>query len=104
MHLLGTGQNRFPGEPLQHAWSETAAAADWPLPLSDLKHSPWTPDREPVHHGSLRSVVSARLHYIENDGLGPELFDWRSDPGETHNLVSQPDMEQDLRNLRARLK
>jgi len=93
MDAVGTDEVLFPGPPLQRLWDASAAPAGWPFPLSELKQRPWVPEQYPVHHGSMRSLVSPGWHYIDHETLGPELYDWMNDPLEAHNVVHKPEMQ-----------
>jgi arylsulfatase A-like enzyme len=88
---------------LKPLWTTAAAAAEWAWPLIEMKHRPWEPERDPVHYGSLRALVSPTLHYIEHDTRGPELYDWIADPLETSNLVGRPDLQPAIQQFRERL-
>ncbi len=63
----------------------------WPAPQSLLRHRPWAPEHDPVHDGTLWSVVEQDWHYIEHEGRSPQLFDWQRDPRETTDLSGNPD-------------
>jgi len=93
----------FQGPPLQRLWMPEVPA-DWPLPIADLKHKPWAPERDPVHFGTLRSVMSATWHYIDNGPRAPELFNWQLDPREKVNLADTGDAQATINALRAHLK
>jgi hypothetical protein len=45
----------------------------------------------PSSHGGMRSLISPEHHYIEHETLGSELYDWRQDPKETHDLADSQD-------------
>jgi arylsulfatase A-like enzyme len=87
---------------LQRLWKEPAAV-EWPWPLIEMKHRPWESELAPVHYGSLRSLVSPDLHYIDHDTQGPQLYDWVNDPRETTDLVKRPDMQPAVERFRERL-
>jgi arylsulfatase A-like enzyme len=81
------GQNDFPNQSLIRFWENPKALFDLPLPLVEMEHWPWMYVDAPSSQGAMRSLVSSEYHYIEHDTLGAELYDWRHDPQETHNLA-----------------
>jgi hypothetical protein len=42
----------------------------------------------PVSRGPMRTVITDSLHYIRNGDGVEELYAWRSDPAEAHNLAT----------------
>ncbi|HEX9565209.1 MAG TPA: sulfatase [Gemmatimonadaceae bacterium] len=58
---------------------------------------------EPVMRGDMASVITDSLHYIRNGDGVEELFRWRSDPGETGDLVAPDRADGLLRTMRAHL-
>jgi arylsulfatase A-like enzyme len=100
MSLLG-GQ-AFAGPSLDTLWA-AGSDQDWPLPAAELRHRPWAPSRDPVHEGSLWSVIGPRWHYIEQDNHKPQLFDWLADPRESTDLAERDDLHPVRRDLSALL-
>ena len=88
---------------LRPLWTDPASATDWPWPLIEMKRRPWESRRAPVHSGSLRSLVSPELHYIDHETQGPQLFDWVTDPREATDLVKRPEMRSEIERFRERL-
>jgi hypothetical protein len=71
--------------------------------LSVLSFAPNLPAWYPVSTGGVRSVTTDRWQLIV-DGRGhEELFDLGSDPGESHNLAEDVDLQPILRSLRQAL-
>jgi arylsulfatase A-like enzyme len=103
MNLLGREEALFPGAPLRSLWEASSSMQASTPPLSELKKRPWVEDQAPVLYGSLRSVVSSNLHYIENDGRGRELFDWTIDPLESSNLVNEHQFKATVEQLHHQL-
>ena len=53
----------------------------------------------------LRSLLTSRWHYIANVQNGKEeLYEWKVDPGELHDLASSPAAQTVLELFRAELK
>jgi arylsulfatase A-like enzyme len=103
MDLLGAGAPElFPGPSLRRLWTSPDAPLNWPDALSEISAKPWAPPAEPVHDGALKSLVTPRWHYIVHETLGSELYDWRDDPQESHNLVAAVDQSA-LTDMRSRL-
>ena len=87
MDIIGNDEGKsFPGVPLTHLWQASEPGSNWAMPLAEMKHRPWLPESAPLSRGTMRSLISPEWHYIENDGLGSELYDWANDPEESNNL------------------
>jgi arylsulfatase A-like enzyme len=90
--LIGAGSNPFPGPSLALLWRPADdPVPEWPAPAMELERMPWKPQRYPVRHGSIESLVTPRWHFIRYEKWGPELYDWRADPEETRNLAAGPE-------------
>jgi arylsulfatase A-like enzyme len=89
LDVLGMSkQQLFPGPSLTQLWNDPMKSTDWPLPLSELAQMPFElAKRNPAYSGWLKSLISARWHYILHQKLGPELYQWPTDPEELHNMV-----------------
>jgi arylsulfatase len=98
MSLLGQPRAEFKLPSLQTLWQKPDM--DWPLPVIEIKHQPWQDDRTEVHHGTLRSVVDPRWHYIELGGQPAGLFEWMIDPREQVNLVNRADLAAVVESLK----
>jgi arylsulfatase A-like enzyme len=92
---LATGdeQTLFPGPPLGRLWDASKTISDWPYPIAELAHHPWSPVQNPSAHGDIRSALSSKWHYITHEKFGEELYDWPTDLQETLNLADRPDMQ-----------
>jgi arylsulfatase A-like enzyme len=88
MELVGQGeQDIFPEQSLVRFWENPELPSDSPFPLAEMEHWPWMFASAPSSQGAMRSLVTPEYHYIEHDTLGRELYDWRRDPRELHNLA-----------------
>lgn len=77
--------------------------------LPELRGEPVTPcDRAVViceEYGPVRMVRTETCKYVHRYPYGPhELYDLRSDPGETHNLIDHPDWRETAIALRCQLE
>jgi choline-sulfatase len=97
----------FPGPSLAQAWETTATPRTWPDPLSEVDEMAWVCDSCPVHYGSIKSLISARWHFIEREGSGTavdELYDLTNDRSELQNLANRPDLQGTVAAFRAELR
>jgi hypothetical protein len=49
-------------------------------------------------------MTGPQFHYIRNEKLGEELYDWRNDPEEHHDLAKNKDFSSELQVLRDSLE
>lgn len=100
LSLLGDGaQKIFPGPALSDLWQSPEASSQWPDPLSQLPQTNIVvradravEDKIPIATtGSMQTLVTPRWQLIVHDKLGAQLYDWRSDPGEAHDLARTPE-------------
>ncbi|MGH7766716.1 MAG: sulfatase, partial [Candidatus Binatia bacterium] len=104
MDLIGVnGPNPFPGRSLAQLWKNPAGAADWPYPLAEIKHEPWSLEAYPVTHGSVKSLVSPKWHYIEHEKFGAELYDRENDLRQVKNLAANAEVKDVLAMFRSKL-
>jgi arylsulfatase A-like enzyme len=103
MELLHANDGTFPGRSLTMLFEETTARA-WPQPIAELAHLPGAAEINPSTHGALKSVVGDEMQYIVHEKFGEELYDWRSDPEETKNLISEPSSRSVAENFRRYLE
>lgn len=104
MDLIGgQDQTLFPGPPLTKFWKNAEAHTEWPYPLAEMAQQPWAPETFPVYHGSMKSLVSPQWHYILHKRFDTELYDFRNDAQEAHNLAGRPEMEDVVTQFRSLL-
>ena len=92
----------FPIASLARLW-KTSRDSEWPFPESDLAQLPWNP-KAPNYLGAVRSLVGPQFHYIRNEKLGEELYDWRNDPEERHDLAKNREASAALLAFRSSLE
>ena len=82
-------------DPLQSlalAWEDPIRFASRRYPVQSLARMPFDEfNWVPAYYGAMRSVVTARWHYIEHETQGDELYDLEQDPEELVNLIGTPD-------------
>ena len=104
LDLTGNGgKSQFPIASLSHLWKAVPSDSDWPLPESDLAQLPWNP-KAPNYSGAMRSIIGPQFHYIWNEKLGEELYDWHHDPQELHDLAKNGELNGVLQSFRNRLE
>jgi len=89
MDLLGLAdQSPFPGPPLTPLWQSPQKPDQQPMPaLAQVEHKPWAPQAAPAHTSALTSLFFQQWHCIHSDDKGWEIYDWKTDPGETRDLA-----------------
>ena len=97
------GQPAFPIASLARLWKTSRDSEWWPFPESDLAQLPWNP-KAPNYFGVMRSLVGPQFHYIQNQKLGEELYDWRNDPEERHDLAKNRELSAVLVAFRGSLE
>lgn len=104
MDLIGVKEPAlFRGPSLSPLWKNPAASRDWPYPLAEIKHEPWSLEAYPVKHGSLKSLVSPKWHYIKHAKFGAELYDREKDVRELKNLAANVELQDVLAMFSAKL-
>ena len=98
----GNPKPAFPIGSLAQLW-KTSHDSEWPFPESDLAQLPWNP-KAPNYFGAMRSLTGPQFHYILNEKLGEELYDWRNDPKERHDLAKNKEFSGVLQVLRDSLE
>jgi len=101
LNLLLPGRDHlpFPGAPLAKLWEMPLANSADPPVLSEISFDAYE-DRlghdwkYPVPtdaEGAMKSLVKPRWHFITNQQLGDQLYDWSKDPQEMNNLIYTPE-------------
>jgi arylsulfatase A-like enzyme len=57
-------------------------------------------ESDPVHRGPMRGAVDGTWHYIRNGDGSEELYDFVSDPAESHNRAGDPALAEVIGKLR----
>jgi hypothetical protein len=83
--LPGRDKMKFPGTSLVPLWNGSERADEEPLILSELVAS--TPSPEGGAPARRESLLNSNWHFLYTRGEAPQLFDWKSDPREQHNLA-----------------
>lgn len=80
----------LPGRSLATLWRSSESVSGWPEPISEVALLRWWDKGAPNYNSSLQSIVTPEWHYIRQES-NDLLFDWKTDPDETHDLsVTQP--------------
>jgi arylsulfatase A-like enzyme len=106
MELTGVSDPvRFPGPPLTQLWKNPleAGSREWPYPLAEIKHEPWSLEHYPVTHGSLKSLISPKWQYIKHEKFGIELYDLDNDTGQLRNLARELEMREIVSGFESKL-
>ena len=85
------------GSPWRHLLALGQPVSGWPAPTPELARLHWRTKEAPNYNLPVQSIVTPEWHYIhqENSDI---LFDWKTDPEETHDLCSaQPTVCSTLR-------
>lgn len=106
LELIGTKQNPFPGPSLSLLWGQSPPQ-DWPNATSELPQTNTivAADRKMQGQiplgtdGWMNSVISPRWQMIEHEKHAPQIYDWRADPGELHNLADSEEGREAIRAL-----
>jgi hypothetical protein len=69
-----------------------------------IDDTPTTPSIPTAETGSMESVVTPQWHFITHSVLGDQLYDWKNDPGEMHDLVHTPDGQRVAAALRSQMQ
>lgn len=96
---LSGGNSQSFGPSLSQLWESPTTVSTWSDPISEL---PQTDTIEPMDsalqnkeplasNGDMRSILTSRWHLISHRKWPDQLYDWRSDPTELHNLADTPE-------------
>ena len=103
LELAGIGtESSFPGSSLARFWTpdRQRTPADKTMYLSLFPSPAGEQPRTPLSRGAMRSIIEDPYHYILTGKAGEELFNYRSDPLEEHNLVDAAGTASVLRRFR----
>jgi arylsulfatase A-like enzyme len=104
MDLIGmNGSSPFSGRSLAEFWEAPQPPEAWPHPMAEINRQTWVPERAPVFHGRIRALVTPKWHYIVNEALGTEIYDWKNDLQESNNLANKPEMTHLIDQFEAQL-
>jgi arylsulfatase A-like enzyme len=106
MGLVGLENSPFPGESLARFWGSDGDQVQSLSPARSVAYPKpsWDDISGPIRHGTMRSVVFDRLHYIRTGDGSEELFDIIDDPKELHDLSGLPESAGPMSRLRAMLE
>jgi arylsulfatase A-like enzyme len=101
LELAGLGNDpRIPGPSLTRLWDERGAGGPAPPIIAQLTQGQNVDSTFPNARTGLAAVLEAGYHYIRN-GFGDEqLYDYRADSLQQHNLVGRPEHAEALTRLR----
>ena len=111
--LIGKDAVRsFRGPSLDQLWRDPAAASKWPPPISEVPKTDVleVEDRAPTVRvptsltGDMRSIVTPQWHLIVHAKSGPQLYDWRTDLREEHDLAHSTEGSTVVQQLEEELK
>jgi len=103
LDLVGQSGPPFPGRTLADLWEKQADARSWPAPVSELAETHFDPDF-PDYYGPLECIVSSTMEYIIDPREGALLYDWKTDPEETVDLIHDPRYQEAASELALDLK
>ena len=98
--LINSSDDTFPGPSLTDLMFSDTIPADWPDPISEVAQFSGAAEQNPSTHGEMKSVVGDETQYIVHEQFGDELYQWRVDPEETHDLADDPSMTTVLDGLK----
>ena len=92
LELLGETHSAIPGNSLVRQWSGNPVTETAEPIIADLSPGRFKdgPPSYPATKGGLRSLVSEQWHFILSESGREELYAWREDPAEAHNLAESP--------------
>ncbi len=102
--FTATPGHPFPGIPLDDFWRSAAPAHHGVI--SEVAGGAWpgVPKFWPIYKGTIQSYVTEQWHLLLTEDSGVELFDWKADPREEHNLALDPGHTEVVAALRQRLQ
>jgi arylsulfatase A-like enzyme len=91
LSLIGNGgRSTFPVPSLAQLWQHPDIDPAWPDPISELHRYIYQPHHYPAYYGWLKAIVGPRWQLIVSEKQPAELYDWKADPQERHDLASDP--------------
>jgi hypothetical protein len=95
LSLVGAKQNPFPGPTLAELWG-ASPAAHWPNPVSELPKTDTIVSADRAMQGKIpiatdgwmKSVVSPQWELIRHEKYGDQVYDLKTDPAESANLIN----------------
>jgi arylsulfatase A-like enzyme len=115
LDLLGANwQNTFPAPSLVAAWQsqDEDQTLSLPDPLSEIvqnnyegKHDAAADRLIPTAAtGWMKSLVTPQVQFIVHQKLGEQIYDWRQDPGELHDLNQTSEGQEAASDLERRMQ
>jgi arylsulfatase A-like enzyme len=102
--------DEFQGPALTSLWSGSRDGSAWPDPLSELAKNKYVSNAHTrrgyvptAKGGSMKSMVNGKWQLIVHDVYGSQLYDWKNDPAESHNLINTEVGEQTARELKEKM-
>jgi len=83
--LPGQDRIKFPGPSLEPLWSGSGRTEEGQLILAELVSN--SSSTEVANPKRSVSLLNSRWHFLYTRGETPQLFDWKQDPREQHNLA-----------------
>ena len=102
LDLVGGPGPELPGNSLSRYWRAPQSAAP-SLIMAELSKGINVDSMFPNSHGPMRAILDDKLHYIMDGRNREELYAWRTDSIEEHNLVADSALQGELQRLRGRL-
>jgi arylsulfatase A-like enzyme len=100
--LAGLGEGaEVPGASLAAHWSQDAGAAQGSAIIAHLGPRIRPPADEPTFFGPMIAAFDEKFHYIRRGDGAEQLFAYRTDPAEEHDLAATPEGARELPRLRA---
>ncbi|HKI54098.1 MAG TPA: sulfatase [Anaerolineales bacterium] len=90
LSLIESQNGPFPGPSLIKLIYSDIVPTNWPIPISEVAQFSGAAEENPTTHGEMKSAIGLEQQYIIHEYFGEELYNWREDPGETNNLMSDP--------------
>jgi arylsulfatase A-like enzyme len=88
LDLAGVSGAPLPGRSLAAWWGPAPAGVASPV-LAEVKAAYNVPENYPTRFGPMKALFTDSLHYILRGDGEEELFAYRTDPGEAHDLARQ---------------